>query len=109
LTLFRIISLLGPVMAVDNCASSPGSSIHGNNERVEEILQSLIPLPLKNHYIVRAIQTALAHQPYSIAAILTSARVAAEDQTVLAGEKSLEARIFRSEEQPFLEAIRGHT
>ncbi|KAH8651705.1 hypothetical protein BGZ61DRAFT_231024 [Ilyonectria robusta] len=99
------MSLQPPLIARNSRTSSPRSSFQGNNERVEEILQSLISLPLENHHLVRihlgchfrdAIQTAAAHQPYHIVSIVKSAQVSAADQTVPADEKSLEARIFQA-------------
>lgn len=84
--------------------SSPRSSFQGNNNLIEEILQSLIFLPLENHHLTRihlgcsfrrAIQTAPAHQPYNIVSIVNSARTST-DLTFPADEKSLEARIFRA-------------
>ena len=96
------MSLQATPVAENSRTSSPGSSARGNN--IEEILRSLIPLPLENHHLIRvhlgcsfrhAIQTAPAHQPYHILSIVNSARASA-DQTVPAEEKSLEARIFQA-------------
>ncbi|EXK83423.1 hypothetical protein FOQG_12285 [Fusarium oxysporum f. sp. raphani 54005] len=89
-------------------APSPKPSLQGNGNLIEDILQSLIFLPLENHHLIRihlgcsfrhAIQTAPAHQPYNIVSIVHSARTSARalaDQTFTADEKSLEARIFRT-------------